>query len=937
MNNTYLKRVEKIPFSPEELSECVKEFKQDILKKLDNIENDLSQNLPFTIYKEDIGCGYDNEFYFIFHPNTFSCKYDFVVGPQDPSEEQLQIIKQYYLKLYNKNINISKKEYKCYPRASTIKELLLILLKNDLKPYYKTFPAKDFIDAQTFADYLDIRDERFYFKLDWEQIQQNEKIDNIKEKFYEKLLKQIGLDINNLDQKTIEDYLLNCETIRCGMEPYKHDLLDETTGLWNFWADDYEEVLGPSLDKDVKIFARCPAEDVSDLSTIGIDFGTTSTVVVRDEHDNYKPMSIGRNNQKENFENPTMLKLNNLENFMKFYKMKKGRPNTKWDDLWSAHKVKEFYSDNTLSFKEVSSVLYQIKQWAANSANIKRTVKAVNNAPIITLKPISELVDNDNYKPENINPIEIYAYYIGLYLNNQLQGHGIYKNYYMAFPAKFSKETREDIRKSFEKGLKKSIPEYLLKDPKFELNVKNLVSEPEAYAACALQTLGFIPTKEEPVRYAIYDFGGGTSDFAYGYWRVPEDKNNDYDLYNTKTDGIETLGGENLLEGLAFEIFSESNNLKKLIDSKCYFGKSILIPNYDPSLDDYISDGLSAKKNMWEMVRVLRDYWEKADEKLKEYLEPPVAVPDKNSDECEFTVQLSSGDEDNDKKPVVLNYSKKKIYDFFSKKISEGADGFFAALKSNFFAKEEKPEADKTRRVNILLAGNASKSPIFQKIIRERIDSESNEISEKYKMNVEFKVFSPLGTEKVWDEMKELLREEGFDEAQIEEAISERQSDIYMPTGKTGVACGLFDIAKNRVHVIKHKADVEKFNFYLGKKVKRGIFSCFEAFLFDEMDKEAERGKPYTGHWYEIFDINPDIYEYYIKYTDNPKCLTGNMQAKTAKDIVLKVKTPQVGDKIFIQPKGSNSFIWIVANNVDAAKNKVNGEGSLDKITVKLY
>ncbi|TOO18629.1 hypothetical protein, partial [Vibrio parahaemolyticus] len=69
---------------------------------------------------------------------------------------------------------------------------------------------------------------------------------------------------------------------------------------------------------------------------------------------------------------------------------------------------------------------------------------------IIDLPPFLELTDDD------FNPIEIYAYYLGLYINNL--NNGIFMDYILSFPVTYEVPIRDKIIESFEKGLKKSLP-----------------------------------------------------------------------------------------------------------------------------------------------------------------------------------------------------------------------------------------------------------------------------------------------------------------------------------------------------------------------------------------------------------------------------------------------------------------------------------------------
>ena len=74
-------------------------------------------------------------------------------------------------------------------------------------------------------------------------------------------------------------------------------------------------------------------------------------------------------------------------------------------------------------------------------------------------------------------------------------------------------------------------------------------SEPAAYAITALEGFGFLNGEEnDGVYYAVFDFGGGTTDFDFGVLKLAEDDDADfydYVLTHFGAHGDRTLGGEN--------------------------------------------------------------------------------------------------------------------------------------------------------------------------------------------------------------------------------------------------------------------------------------------------------------------------------------------------------------------------------------------------------
>ena len=203
-----------------------------------------------------------------------------------------------------------------------------------------------------------------------------------------------------------------------------------------------------------------------------------------------------------------------------------------------------------------------IKQWCGGKR--KNIVLRDQDGEEEQLKDFLDLIEDD------FNPLAIYAYYLGLYINNMWQDR-LYLHYLMSFPVSYPRNVREKMRRSFEDGLRKSLPTALLSNEEQmkAFRVEECASEPAAYAATALSEDGynFPHGDEKKAYYAVFDFGGGTTDFDFGMYReAKEDEGDRYSYVLTRfgAQGDATLGGENLLRLLAFEIFKA--NMNRLLD-----------------------------------------------------------------------------------------------------------------------------------------------------------------------------------------------------------------------------------------------------------------------------------------------------------------------------------------------------------------------------------
>lgn len=702
--------------------------------------------------------------------------------------------------------------------------------------------------------------------------------------------------------------LLNCEKIRADIDPYEERILtDPNRGHWDLWLG--QEDSQYTVEIADSMVARNPLCDINENGVIAIDFGTKSTIVVyQSDIEHSLPMGIGDGNLSKEpsvkrYENPTIMHFVNLEAFLADYESRVGRPKTRWEDLTISHTAMDQFSNS--KSEEYYEYLHQIKQWAGQREKQFRVQSHEGDTYI--LPAFLDLGDDD------WNPIEIYAYYIGLYINNMRKGHGIFLDYYLSFPVTYETKIREKIVRSFERGLKKSLPSSIVNDEEVmkHFHVNGEISEPAAYAVCALQEYGFEPEEDEEIFYGIFDFGGGTTDFDFGLWKQSSKRRYDYTIENFGAGGDEYLGGENLLEMLAFEVFKENQTLMR--ENGFTF---TLAPKCTEFLgsDSLLADSQEAEKNMHNLMEKLRPYWElqhdgvedtnnsEEDEtdsiveriirsidshpeaarigaELKEIIsevngdvsavrEELVSLTlrygiefeeQNNGDKLEFIVTLFDK-EGNDHVNETLYFSKSRLDGLIEERIREGVNNFFSALLLSY----QNEKVKKPTTVNILLAGNSCKSPVVKRIFEEAIKDQERQVKEKYNISGDvgklFEIFPPLGSEEAYIKMES-------------RGIAVCRNDFEKPTGKTGVAFGLVQCrAGGTIERITNIGigDEIPFQYFIGWRSKKKFV------LFKDDSKITKyRGKPDYNTWYKFIEADDSVFDLY--YTTLPECISGEL------------------------------------------------------------
>jgi len=704
------------------------------------------------------------------------------------------------------------------------------------------------------------------------------------ENFFE--IKKVSIQNDSIEGVDLSKNILFEDKVRADIKEYNDKILDDTEqGHWSLWSDEnwYKEPMKIKLSK--KMVARNPASSIVD-GVVGIDFGTKSTVVIYQENTvKSYPMRIGTGDlskgiESYHYENPTIMEFNNLKNFFSDYSDRDGRPYTEWKDLTVSHTA--FNSLMGSKTDDFNSYISELKQWAGNK---NKKLKIVDKKSYIA--DIPAFIELEEH---HINPIEFYAYYLGLYINNQ--HNGIFMNYILSFPVTYELEIRDKIIDSFYKGIKKSLPQELHYQPEYleKLSVIKGASEPAAYAVTALQEYGFDPEEEEEVFYGIFDFGGGTTDFDFGIWRESKggkEKRYDYVIEHFGAGGDKYLGGENLLELLAFEIFKK--NKEKLLTESIQF---ILPPECSKFLGSEIllSQSREAKMNMKTLIETLRPFWERKEGDKNDFENGEIGV---NLTDVKGTNHANYN----------LDIDIDEMTGILRNRIHKGVKNFFESLRMAF--NNQKVNLTDVEKINIFLAGNSSKSELVSELFLEEIGKVTEDIMKNnvdIKSDSIFEMFPPLGTKEA--------------DKKFEERGLEIKTDLGRPTGKTGVAFGLIDTRKGGdILVVDHNVNEDKINFkyYLGESRKK---------KFKVLVKREEK----YNKWIEFVDAYEDTFELY--YTTQPLASTNKLSITDSSIKKVIVNIDKVDDEafVYIRITKSTEIEYVVAYKDEINNNNYLGE-----------
>jgi hypothetical protein len=635
---------------------------------------------------------------------------------------------------------------------------------------------------------------------------------------------------------------------------------DINQGMWEFYTPNKTYDLYIELTNPNKIRPRNPELDIRNAK-VAIDFGTSSTVVAIRNNGRDELLRIGlqevdfdKNEVTErDFENPTILEFLNINALKESWHSEVYRPLVNWSDVHCSHEAQSRLRQNNTDTVIVGSMLARLKQWALRDeqqAKVKITDSKKNiEFEFDYLKELNptkgQPITLEKEYPD-IDPIELYAWFLGMNIN--WRERGIYLTYYLTFPVAYPSETKRKILASFRRGLQRSLPLSLMYSQQFnDFSVTELASEPAAFAAAALPTLKIEPT-EKGVAYAVFDFGGGTTDFDYGIYRTPN--NDEFDdgwddvIEHFGSSGDKFLGGENLIENIAYLTFKANQDACR--DKQVIFTKPMDAEAFVGS-ERLISNSQSALTNTTMLMSKLRPYWEDSS----------------NQNNKEPLLKLRLLNRNNELVDCELAVDKTMIDQFLHNRLNQGLLNFFAAMKDSY----EQQLGSLPTEIHILLAGNSSRSSLLQTLLEPleadilegfRNYSESEESEENVLKEDMLKMLTPyvdaLGL-KHWNDLPIFI---------FHKPLINDKNDPYKPNTKTGVALGLLRISPGETlkvinHDLKDNSD-SLFPYYVGTH-RRNIF---EVGIKRGDDKES---------WIELGRVRQGIFP--LLYTTQPQALNG--------------------------------------------------------------
>jgi len=529
------------------------------------------------------------------------------------------------------------------------------------------------------------------------------------------------------------------------------------------------------------------------LSGVGIDFGTTSTVAAFSHKGFRSLMRLGSapGDHVNPAENPTVLLVDDHERL--------------WAEMGGLPPGRRF------------PFLLRVVQ-ASHAAREKMSefpnavVTEIKSLPerVITLDQSPQLRDREKRadflldEPRVRVLVRTYGYLLGRAINRP--GQEVFLRYWLTYPAEFDARAREVLVEELRAGILLSIPEAI---PAAEVTVQMQATEPEAYAAEVCPEVAAHPAfaglveKHGELRFAVFDFGGGTLDIACGRYRPAtaeeETASGCSSVVETlQVAGDDHLGGDYLTHELVWLTHQHDAHLPEMEDKEVPMQRPVTIPENKLARKPHLyKRSLAARQNK---VRFQREL---ALEQVKFRRGNEVARVDglaaRRLDDSEVALESLKSD------PAGL---QKRLATHLEERVRDGARLLASMIASTPWTPGRPAGGTgasvwREQGVVVLLAGNSARSEYVQKALAQALEAP------------DLTVWHP------------------GDEAPPQGVVLyetptrfERGAEITGVTPKTAVALGALRIANRDVHLVRA---AQGFSYFVGDL--RGFPPKFVALL----------------------------------------------------------------------------------------------------------
>lgn len=322
---------------------------------------------------------------------------------------------------------------------------------------------------------------------------------------------------------------------------------------------------------------RDPNLDVIKSAWVAMDIGTQSTVVaVRSDRGAAELLRIGPVQPVSvpaDYETPSEIGFEHLARAIKSWRDRVILPITRWEDVNVGFAAKAMRTRNGPDLPErATSVVTQIpllRERVERKENFKFRGHSDPDTSEMMKRPAPPFIDEEGIGAHDpFDPVELFAYYIGLHVNYRMRG--IHTRYAVAMPTGWSADRRASVLVAIRRGIFRSLPAGMLEYHDLEgLQVVDAGPAAVPFAAFAFRAFGISP-RGDNLPFCAVDAGASETGIVCGILRSAKlderDQNIDRVIEYLEPTAIPWLGGERLLHRLAYRVYVANQATMRELD-----------------------------------------------------------------------------------------------------------------------------------------------------------------------------------------------------------------------------------------------------------------------------------------------------------------------------------------------------------------------------------
>ncbi|NUP04688.1 MAG: hypothetical protein HOW73_01360 [Polyangiaceae bacterium] len=312
---------------------------------------------------------------------------------------------------------------------------------------------------------------------------------------------------------------------------------------------------------------RDPKRDIRTSEWVAIDVGAKSfTVAARLEKSNpelFRLCTREPAKRPSEYENPSEITFINLKNTLRAWRERVIQPHTRVEDVAVACAAQRMRGETIDPFSRAAATLGEIslsREWTDDNRGVKMRGLQDPDAIEPLKKPAPAVIDEEGIGAHDpFDPIELYAYQIGLHVNHRLRG--IANRYLVTMPTGWSAERRRSVLVAIRRGIFKSLPAGMLEYHELDkLIVADGGLSSICYIAQAHRIFSAVP-KDGPITFGVFEAGASETGIVFGVLREPtnDERKDGFSLIIEHLDhaSLPWFGAERLIHRLAYRVYAD--------------------------------------------------------------------------------------------------------------------------------------------------------------------------------------------------------------------------------------------------------------------------------------------------------------------------------------------------------------------------------------------